>query len=30
MQVCKNQPDYVKQLLEGGAATDTQDGESGW
>ena len=30
MQVCKNQPDLVKHLLEGGATLDTQDGESGW
>jgi len=30
MQVWRNQPEYLGQLLEEGAAADAQDGESGW
>ncbi|KAL0052945.1 hypothetical protein WJX82_010178 [Trebouxia sp. C0006] len=28
--VWRNQPEYLRQLLEEGAAADAQDGESGW
>ena len=30
MQVWRNQPEYLGQLLKEGAAADAQDGESGW
>lgn len=30
MQVWRNQPEYLEQLLKEGAAADALDGESGW